>query len=41
MISNEVRSLARKKLKIRPERGEKAGKPLVGAKENFLKRGKR
>jgi len=29
-ISNEVRSSARKKLKIRPEGGEKVNRPLVG-----------
>jgi len=41
-INNEVRSLVRKKLKIRPEGGDKAGRPLAERhKERFLKRGKR
>jgi len=37
IISNKVRSLIRKELKLRPEGGEKVSRPLAGTKENFPK----
>ena len=35
IVSSEVRSLARKELKIRPEGGEEVNRPLAGIRESF------